>query len=127
VSTETLTRKESTVPPPAPAAAPEDALHKRARKRVERTHRVKANIAAFLVAMIVLIPIWLIVEWQGAGSFERWSDGDGPGDWAPWILWIAVPWFLWVAFVCLSAYIDRDKEGEIEREVRRLREGGPGT
>jgi hypothetical protein len=32
-----------------------------------------------------------------------------------------------VAFVCLSAYIDRDKEGEIEREVRRLREGGPGT
>lgn len=122
--TETLTRLESTVSQQGPAAAPEDELHERARKRVERIHAVRANIAAFLVGMIVLMPVWLVVEWQSAGTFERWSDGDNPGDWDPWILWIAVPWFLWVAFVCLRAYIDRDKEGEIEREVRRLRASG---
>lgn len=124
MSTETLTEKESTVSKPAPAVAVEDELRKRARKRVERIHGVQANIAAFLVGMIVLIPVWLVVEWQSAGGFERWSDGGKPGDWDPWILWIAVPWFLWVAFVCLHAYIDRDKEGEIEREVRRLRASG---
>lgn len=124
MSTETLTKEESTVSRPTPAGGPEDELRKRARKRVERIHVVKANIAAFLVGMVVLIPVWLVVEWQSAGGFERWSDGGKPGDWDPWILWIAVPWFLWVAFVCVHAYIDRDKEGEIEREVRRLRASG---
>lgn len=124
MSPETLTKQEPTVSQPDPAAAPEDELHKRARKRVERIHGVEANIAAFVVGMIVLIPVWLLVEWQSAGGFERWSEGDNPGDWDAWILYIAVPWFLWVAFVCLRAYIDRDQEEEIEREVRRLRAGG---
>lgn len=124
MSTETLNKKEATDSQPTATAAPEDELHRRARKRVERIHGVEANIAAFLVGMIVLVPVWLLVEWQSAGGFERWSEGGNPGDWDAWILYIAVPWFLWVAFVCLRAYIDRDKEDEIDREVRRLRASG---
>ncbi|HEX6664941.1 MAG TPA: hypothetical protein VF025_14820 [Gaiellaceae bacterium] len=122
--TDTLSKEELTVLERAPAVEPEDELHERARKRVERIHGVKANVAAFLVGMIVLVPVWLLVEWQSAGGFERWSEGGNPGDWDAWILYIVVPWFMWVAFVCLRAYIDRDKEGEIEREVRRLRASG---
>ena len=121
MSTETLTKKEATAWQPAPTAAAEDELHQRARKRVERIHGVKTNIAAFLVGMIVLIPVWLLVEWQTAGAFKRWSEAGKPGDWDAWFLYIAVPWFLWVAFVCVRAYVDRDKEDEIEREVKRLR------
>jgi hypothetical protein len=123
VPTETLTEKES-APAQMPAPVQDEDLRAQARKRVERVHGVKENVALFLVGMAVLIPVWLVVEWQSAGGFERWSDGDRPGDWDPWILWIAVPWFLWVAFVVLRAYFDRDKEAEIEREVRRLRASG---
>lgn len=121
--TETLTKKE-----PAPSQIPtpvrEDELREWARKRVERVRGVKENVALFLVGMVVLIPIWLIVEWQSAGGFERWSDGDKPGDWDPWILWIAVPWFLWVAFVALRAYFERNKEAEIDCEFARLKSQG---
>ena len=120
---ETLTEKES-APAQMPAPVQDEDLRTQARKHVERVHGVKENVALFLVGMAVLIPVWLVVEWQSAGGFDRWSDGDKPGDWDPWILWIAVPWFLWVAFVVLRAYVDRDKEAEIEREVRRLRASG---
>ncbi len=121
MSTEVLTKKEASSPQPASADAPEDELHMRARKRVERMHGVKANIAAFLAGMIVLVPVWLLVEWQSAGAFKRWSEGGNPGDWDAWFLYIAVPWLLWVVFVCIRAYVDRDKEAEIEREVARLK------
>ena len=121
--TEMLPKNEATRSQ-VPIAVPEDELRERARTRVERVRGVKEKIALFVVGMAVLVPIWLVVEWQSAGGFERWSDGDRPGDWDPWILWIAVPWFLWVALAVLRAYLDRDEEAEIEREVRRLRSGG---
>ncbi len=119
--TEMLTRQEPPVSQPPPAVMPEDELRRRARKRVERVHGVRTNAVAFLIGMAVLIPVWLVVEWQSAGGFERWSEGGRPGDWEPWILYIAIPWLLWVALVALSAYVERNKEEEIEREVERLR------
>ncbi len=120
-----MTQNEPTGSQPLPPRVPEEEeekkLRERARKRVERLRGVKKTIALFVVGMVVLTPVWLVVEWQSAGGFKRWSDGDKPGDWDPWILWIAVPWFLWVALVCLRAYFERDKEAEIEREIARLR------
>lgn len=81
MSTGMPAKKETPVSQRAETASPEDELQERARKRVERTHGVKANIAAFLVGMIVLVPVWLLVEWQSAGGFKRWSEGGNPGDW----------------------------------------------
>ena len=48
-----------------------------------------------------------------------------PGDWDPWILWVALIWALVLAIFALKTYFDRPtREGEIDREVRRLRSGG---
>lgn len=121
--TEMLTKNERSLSQPLPVQPADDKLRERARKQVERARRAKENVALFLVGMAVLIPIWLVVEWQSAGGFQRWSDGGNRGDWDPWILWIAVPWFLWVASVALRAYFERDKEAEIEREFARLKHG----
>jgi len=124
VRTETPTNEAAKAPTPSRPVlitVPEDEIHRRARKRVERILGVKEHIAAFVIGMAVLVPVWVLVEWQSAGGFVRWSDGGNPGDWDPWILYIAIPWFLWVAFVAMHAYFERDKEAEIEREVRRLR------
>ncbi|HEY7795602.1 MAG TPA: hypothetical protein VIA10_16480 [Gaiellaceae bacterium] len=123
MSTDTLTKQKPAAP--VADATQDDELRRLARKRVLRGRKVKENVALFLIGMAVLIPIWLVVEWQSAGGFERWSDGDNPGDWDPWILWIAVPWLLWVVLVALHAHFDRETEDEVERELRRLRAGRP--
>jgi hypothetical protein len=107
------------------ASPVEDELREWARKHIERVCSAKAHTVAFVLGMIVLVPLWVIVEWQSAGGFERFSDGDQPGDWEPWILYIAIPWGLCVAFMAASAHFDRPTtEGDIDREVKRLASHG---
>ena len=72
--------------------------------------------------MIVLTPIWVLAEWQSNGGFERWSDNSQPGDWEPWILYVAVAWGLFVGIAALKTYCDRPTtEAEVEREIRHLK------
>ena len=87
--------------------------------------RLKLNIAAFVLGMVVLTPVWALVEWQDNGSFERWSDNSQPGGWEPWILYVALVWGLVVAIAALKVHFDRPTtEAEIDREVKRLRSRG---
>jgi hypothetical protein len=51
-----------------------------------RIQRLKFHIAAWLFGMVVLTPLWALIEWQDNGGFERWSNNSQPGDWDPWIL-----------------------------------------
>ena len=98
-----------------------DELHEWARRHLQRVRQSKVDVALFVLGMIVLTPIWALVEWQSAGGFERFSDGEHPGDWEPWLLYIAIPWGLYVAYVALRTHFDRPTtRGDIEREVRRL-------
>jgi len=106
--------------------APTDAeLHRFTRVRLERIRRLKFHVAAWVLGLIVLTPLWALIEWQDNGGFERWSNNSQPGDWDPWILWVALIWALVLAIFALKTYFDRPtREGEIDREVRRLRSGG---
>jgi hypothetical protein len=123
VAAEMLTKNGQTASAPIPAtAAPEDELREWVRQHVERVRRLTLHIAWFLLGMVVLTPVWALVEWQTNGGFERWSENSNPRDWEPWLLYIGLAWGLWVAFVALRADFDRPTtEAEIEREVRRLR------
>jgi 2TM domain len=103
----------------------EDDLRYWARRHVERVRRVKLHIAAFLLGMCVLTPVWALVEWNDHGGFQSWGNDGMPGEWEPWILYVALIWGLIVGIVALKTYFDRPAtEGEIEREIRRL---SPGT
>ncbi|MEZ5098868.1 MAG: hypothetical protein R3C15_03510 [Thermoleophilia bacterium] len=53
-------------------------------------------------SMVVLTPIWALLEWQDNGGFARWSGEGRPGDWAPWILYVGAGWALAVLVVALS-------------------------
>ena len=107
------------------ASPPEDEVREWARKHIKRVRSAKAHVVAFVLGMIVLVPLWIVVEWQSAGGFECFSDGDQPGDWEPWILYIAIPWGLCVAFIAASAYFDRPTtEADIDRELGRLASHG---
>ena len=93
----------------------------RARRHVERVRRVKLHVAVYLLGMAVLTPLWALVEWQDNGGFERWSNNSNPGDWEPWILYVALIWALVVGIGALKTYFDRPAtEAEIDREIRRL-------
>ena len=112
-------------PPLAPSSASDDEVRKWARQHVERVHRLKLHVAAFVLGMIVLTPVWLLVEWQDNGSFKHWSSNGNPGDWEPWILYVALIWGLVVGIKALQAHFDRPTtEAEVDREVRRLRSPG---
>lgn len=124
MTAELLTRNERPAPPIPISAQPDDELRKWARKHVERVRRLKLHVAAYVLGMIVLTPFWALVEWQANGGFERWSDNSQPGDWEPWILYVALIWGLVVVIGALKAYFDRPTtEAEIDREVDRLRSG----
>lgn len=51
-----------------------------------RIQRLKFHVAAWLFGMVVLTPLWALIEWQDNGAFERWSSNSRPGNWDPWIL-----------------------------------------
>jgi hypothetical protein len=59
-----------------------------------RVQRLKFHVAAWVFGMAVLTPLWVLIEWQDNGGFERWSDNSRPGDWDPWILSVGGIWAL---------------------------------
>ena len=61
---------------------------------VLRIQRLKFHVTAWLFGMVVLTPLWALIEWQDNGGFERWSDNSTPGDWDPWILAVGGIWAL---------------------------------
>jgi 2TM domain len=100
----------------------DDPLRDWAREHIEGVRRLKAHVGTYLVALAVLVPVWMLVEWQSAGGFERLSDGDRAGDWDPWLVYIAIPWGLLLVLAALKLHFDRPTTDEaIEHEVGRLR------
>jgi hypothetical protein len=94
------------------------------RTRRERIGRLKFHVAAWVLAMIVLTPLWALIEWQDNGGFERLSGNGQPGSWEPWILYVAGFWALGVAIVALHAYFGRPASEAFQGQIRRLRSHG---
>lgn len=95
-------------------------LRRFARARLERVQRLKFHVAAWVLGMTVLTPIWALIEWQDNGRFERFGGDSQPGEWEPWILYVAGIWALVIGIFALQAYFDRPPtEAEVEDEIRR--------
>ena len=89
---------------------------------MERVHKLKRDVAIFLLGMTALTGIWVLVEWQDNGPFERLSDNGNPGDWEPWVLYVALVWGFFVLLDALKVYFDRPTtQTEIDRAVERIR------
>jgi PPOX class probable F420-dependent enzyme len=93
--------------------------HVRARARIqlERRGQLKFHMAAWLLGMVLLVPMNALIEWQDNGGFERISRNSQPGSWDPWILYVGGIWALVVAIViALPLYLeDRKREARMER------------
>lgn len=60
---------------------------------------LRFHVAAWGLGLSVLIPLWALIEWQDNGGFERWSGNGNPGDWEPWILYVAFFWALGITLL----------------------------
>jgi hypothetical protein len=88
------------------------ALRGLARARLERLGRLKSNVAVWLLAVIILTPVNVLIEWQDNGGFQRASRNSQPGSWDPWILFAGGIWAgVIVFFFALPVYLDRRKTG----------------
>jgi hypothetical protein len=95
-------------------------LRRFARERLEGIRRLRFHAAAWAVGMLVLTPLWALIEWQDNGGFERWSADSQPGSWEPWILYVGGIWALVIAALALrvlfrrlpaDAWVDREPAG----------------
>jgi hypothetical protein len=124
VPTEMLTKREPITPPTATMPDEDNELREWARKHVERVHKLKRDVAIFLLGIVTLTGIWAVVEWQDNGAFERLSDNGNSGDWNPWILYVALVWGFFVVLDALKVFFDRPTtEAEVDRTVDRIRSG----
>jgi hypothetical protein len=123
VPTEMLTEREQVSPePPATGPTEDGELRAWARKHVEGVHKLKRDIAIYVLGMAALTSVWALVEWQDNGGFERLSDNGNPGDWEPWIIYVALIWGFFVALDALRVYFDRPAtEAEVDRALERMR------
>lgn len=124
---DTVTTNGRATPETIPqAAAPrdEDALRSIAVRHLELVRKFKLTLAVYVLSMLALTPIWIVTQYETADGWPKHlsSESRYPGDWDPWIIWVALVGAVIVAIAGLRAYFDRgDTQGEIEREMERLR------
>jgi hypothetical protein len=105
------------------AASSDNELRVLALQQVQRARRLKLRIAAYVVGLAVLIPVWIVAEYLSADGWpRRLSDNGNPGDWNPWIIWVALAWGFYVALSAVALHFQRPtSEAELEREIERLK------
>lgn len=123
--TETITRNERLAPEALPQivrARDEELLRELAVKHLEHVRKLKLYAAAYVLALVILTPVWIVTEYMNADGWpQRLSDQANPGDWNPWILWVALAGAFIVGVAALRAYFGRPvTEADIEREVERI-------
>jgi hypothetical protein len=102
----------------------DDALRKLALRRLEHVRKFKLYLSVYVLSMFVLTPVWIVTQYETADGWLKHLSTRSryPGDWDPWIIWVALGGAFLVALAGFRAYFSRaDTEGEIEREVERLK------
>jgi len=130
VPTETLTTNEripSEQLPPIVTPPANDELRKAAIRRLEQIRKFKLYLAAYVLSLLVLTPVWMVTQYEDANGWpEHLSTRSRyPGDWDPWILWVVLIGGAIVILAGLRAYyFDRPPtEADIDREVERIKSG----
>ena len=123
--TETLPTNErvSSGAIPEIARSPDDeALRKAALRHLERVRKFKLYLAVYVLSMLVLTPVWIVTQYETAdGWLEHLSSRSRyPGDWDPWIIWVAIVGAALVAIAGYRAYADRPADhADVEHELER--------
>lgn len=125
--TETPTTNERVAPVDVPKSAPlrkDEELREVAVRHLELVRKFKVYLFVYVISMLVLTPVWVVTQYETADGWPKHLSTRSryPGDWDPWIIWVALIGAVLVAVAGFRAYSSRgDTEAEIEREVERLK------
>ena len=121
--TDTTTKNGLVTTEALPAAPPHDEeLRRVAHRHLENVRKFKLYLSMYVLGMLVLTPVWALTEYLNADGWpERFSEQSNPGDWNPWIFWVALAGLLLVGIAALRAYFTQPiTEADVDREVERL-------
>jgi len=126
VPTGTLTTNERVTSEGVPEivrSREDEALRKLALRHLENVRKFKLYLSVYVLSMLVLTPVWIVTQYESAdGWLEHLSTRSRyPGDWDPWIIWVALIGGFLVGLAALRAYFFQgETEADIEREMERL-------
>lgn len=118
-----------------PEIREEGGLRTLAMERIYRLRRFKAHLVAFLLGLPLLGGVWVLTEYFEEHTWpSRFASApDVAGTWDPWFFFVAGIWAIIVAVHAIRTYLGPPigplgryirrpiPEGEIGREVRRLK------
>jgi hypothetical protein len=74
--------------------------------------------------MLVLTPVWIITQYESSPGWIKHlsSRSRYPGDWDPWLIWVALGGAFLVALAGFRAYFEQpETEIDVQREIERLK------
>lgn len=111
--------------PEAVESREDEELRTFALRHLENVRKFKRYLATYVLLMVVLTPVWVITQYESSPGWPKHlsSRSRYPGDWDPWLLWVALVGAFLVALAGYRAYFDDrpETEDEIQREVERLK------
>jgi hypothetical protein len=102
----------------------DETLRKFALRHLEDVRKFKLYLSVYVLGMLVLTPVWIVTQYETADGWLKHlsSRSRYPGDWDPWLIWVALIGAAVVGLAGLRAYFDRPTtEAEVEREIERLK------
>jgi hypothetical protein len=125
LTNERVAPQEASPEPPTPDEEEEE-LRLFARRHLENVRKFKVYLAVYVLSLLVLTPVWVITQYESADGWPEHlsSRSRYPGDWDPWIIWVALLGGVLVALAGLRAYyFDRrpTTEADVDREVERMK------
>jgi len=127
VPTETVTTNERVASEAVPGivrSRDDETLRKLALRHLEHVRKFKLYVSVYVLSMLVLTPVWIVTQYETADGWLKHlsSRSRYPGDWDPWIIWVALIGAFLVAIAGFRTYFDRPTtEADVEREVERLK------
>ena len=112
------------LPEIAPPSFDDDPVRALAQRHLEHVRKFRLYLFVYLLSMLVLTPVWVITQYESSpGWLQHLSSRSRyPGDWDPWLIWVALAGAVIVAIAGYRVYADRaDSPAELEREVERLK------
>ena len=125
--TETVTTNERVASEAVPGivrSRDDETLRKLALRHLEHVQKFKLYLSVYVLSMLVLTPVWIVTQYETADGWLKHlsSRSRYPGDWDPWIIWVALIGAFLVAIAGFRTYFDRPTtEADVEREVERLK------
>ena len=108
-------------------ASDDEVVRSLAQRHLEHVRKFKLYVFVYLLSLVVLTPTWIITQYESSpGWLKHLSTRSRyPGDWDPWLIWVALVGVVLVAIAGYRVYADRtDSPAQLEREIERLKARG---